>query len=263
MSTSRGTRTDTGTTWDGSLYDERHGYVWRHGASVVELLAPRAGERILDLGCGTGHLARSIADSGATVIGIDSAPDMVERARASYPDLRFEVADGAAFSFPEPFDAVFSNAALHWIRPPERVAESVRRALRPGGRFVGELGGKGNVEAVVRALIGALEAAGNRAGPERNPWYFPSAGEYASLLEAHGFEVRYAELFDRPTPLDGGERGLANWLGTFGESYLAAVPLERRDAAIAEVERRLRPELYRDGGWTAPYRRLRFVALAE
>lgn len=263
MSAPRDTRTDSATTWDGTSYDERHAYVWRHGASVVEQLAPRAGDRILDLGCGTGHLARSIAGSGATVIGIDSARDMVERARASYPGLRFEVADGADFGFPEPFDAVFSNAALHWIRPPERVAESVRRALRPGGRFVGEFGGKGNVEAIVRTLLGALKAEGLPTGPELNPWYFPSVGEYAGLLEARGFAVRYAELFDRPTPLDGGERGLANWIGTFGGSFLAAVPPERRDAIVEDVESRLQAELYRDGGWTAPYRRLRFVALAE
>jgi trans-aconitate methyltransferase len=243
--------------WDARLYDRSHSFVWKHGAALLELLSPQPGERILDLGCGTGHLTAQIAAAGADVIGIDSAAAMIEQAHRAYPALHFEVADARAFAFAEPFDAVFSNAALHWIKPPDSVVACVYGALKPGGRFVAELGGKGNVQATATALADAARGVG--VTPPESPWYFPSLGQYAGLLEAGGLEVTFALLFDRPTALEG-EQGMRRWVEMFGDDTLAAVPPDRREEFLGAVEERLRPVLYRDGTWYADYRRLRVVA---
>ncbi len=245
--------------WNAAAYDTRHGYIWKHGVGVVELLAPQPGERILDLGCGTGHLTAQIAALGAHVVGIDNDPGMIALARQHYPALRFEVADGSSFRRDETFDAVFSNAAIHWMRDPAGVVASVYGVLRPGGRFVAEFGGKGNVAAITSAVYAAMRPY-HPAPESLNPWYFPSVGEYAALLEGHGFEVTLAMLFDRPTYIEGGETGLGSWLGVFAKDFLAAVPLEAHAAIVADVEERLRPTLLHDGAWVADYRRLRIVA---
>ncbi len=246
--------------WDAGLYDGRHGFVSRMAADLVDLLAPMAGERILDVGCGTGTLARRIADAGADVVGVDASAAMVDRARASYPGLRFEVADATTMAFDSPFDAVFSNAALHWVRPPAAAVDRMWHALRPGGRLVLEMGGRGNVETILAAAV----AAGDRFGVDLRDVvrtnYFPSVGEYASLLEAAGFEVGLATLFDRPTPLDDGEAGLRNWVRMFRPGVEAAVG-DRAEAFHAGLERACRPTLFRDGVWRADYRRLRVTAV--
>ncbi|MFB6232702.1 MAG: trans-aconitate 2-methyltransferase [Haloarculaceae archaeon] len=252
----------TPNEWDPDDYDGGHGFVYEYGADVVELLAPEPGERILDLGCGTGHLtaeiAASVGDEGR-VIGVDRSGEMVARAREAYPDLQFLRADARAFAADTPFDAVFSNAALHWIPQQAAVAETVAGLLRPGGRFVAELGGAGNVATIVDAVEAAC---GDRGLRTENPWYFPTVGEHATLLERHGFEVTHARLFDRPTDLDGGEAGLREWLGMFGDSLLAPLSPEQQAAVVTDVEERLRPTLYdpESSTWTADYRRLRFVA---
>lgn len=247
--------------WNTSLYDESHSFVWKRGEELVDLLSPQPGERVLDLGCGTGHLTARIAETGATLVGIDSDPGMIEAARRHYPHIAFEVADGTAFEVSRPYDAVFSNAALHWMRPPERVAECIHRALRPGGRLIAEFGGQGNVERIRSALVAALQEAGVSWDSVRDPWYFPSVSEYATLLEGRGLRVRYAALFPRPTLLDGGEEGMDNWLRMFGGAYLNALAPDRRAAVIAVVRDRLRSHLFRDGTWHADYRRLRIVAV--
>ncbi|MXV60640.1 methyltransferase domain-containing protein [Natronorubrum sp. JWXQ-INN-674] len=250
-------------SWNADDYDEDHSFVYEYGSDVLEVLDPEPGERILDLGCGTGHLTDRIASSDATVVGVDSAPEMIEQARETHPDRTFVHADARTMSFEGPFDAVFSNAALHWIPDEDQgaVLSSVREALSSGtGRFVAELGGTGNVERIVEATVAELEARGYEA---ESPWYFPSVGEYATRLEDHGFEVRFARLFDRPTELEGGDAGLRNWLGMFGDSLFESVPAAERTAVIDAVEDRLEPALYdRDEEtWTADYRRLRFRAI--
>src|SRR5690242_14524174 len=154
--------------WDSGFYDQAFGVITQFGSGVFELLAPRAGERILDLGCGTGHLTAKIAEDGAEAVGIDTAEDMIARARASYPEIRFEVARGEDFALDGQFDAVFSSAVLHWIPRADAVASSVFRALRPGGRFVAEMGGKGNVDSLINAMYRALEEEGIPA--ERVPF---------------------------------------------------------------------------------------------
>jgi trans-aconitate 2-methyltransferase len=246
--------------WDASRYDDGCSFVWKHGAEVIELLAPEAGERILDLGCGTGHLTAQIAARGAEVVGIDRSVEMIATARRNYSHLRFEVADAESFRFDEPFDAVFSNAAIHWMKDQQAVASSVWRALKPGGRFVAEFGGKGNIRSIESALRRAILEAGYRVSDEPY-YYFPSIGEHAALLEGIGFTVTYAVWFERPTPLEGDESGLRDWLRVFTDHFMKQVPADQQAAIIQAVEDELRPELFRDRVWFADYCRLRIAAL--
>lgn len=244
--------------WNAALYDEKHAFVFECGRDVVATLNPQPGERILDVGCGTGHLTQSIADVGAKVVGIDNAPGMIEAARAAHPTLEFVVADACDFAFAEPFDAVFSNAALHWIHEPERPIACIARALRRGGRFAAELGGVGNVSAVLDALASALREVAQTPLTLTN--YFPSVGEYAPLLEKYGLRVESAALFARPTPLADGEAGLRNWIGMFRGAALNGLSAAVRERVLARVEETLRPTRFQDGRWVADYVRLRVAA---
>jgi trans-aconitate 2-methyltransferase len=251
-----------GRCWDVALYENKHSFVWKSAADLIELLSPKKGERILDLGCGTGHLTHKIAAREAEVIGIDNSALMLAKARGNYPKLQFEQEDGARFHFAEPFDAVFSNAALHWIREAQDVIACVWKSLKPRGRFVAEFGGKGNVQTIILAVRGAVEAAGCSGIQEIEPWYFPTIGEYSTLLEKQGFSVTYAALFDRPTPLEGGDKGMRDWIQMF-DNLLTGVPMDHRDPVIKDIEARLRPKLCRDGTWLADYKRIRVVAVKE
>jgi SAM-dependent methyltransferase len=247
--------------WDARGYDRNHSYVTRYGGDVVGLLAARPGERILDLGCGTGHLTAKIAEAGAGVVGLDRSPEMVAEARRNYPGLAFVEADGTDFRFDAPFDAVFSNAAIHWMHPPEGVAACVSRALKPGGRFVAEMGGKGNVRTVRDGFFRVLEAVGGSPGSVPNPWYYPSIAEYGTLLERFGLSLASAALFPRPTVVEGGT--LRGWMEMFGAALLSGVPEADRDALLDAMEEVLRPLMFRDGDWYVDYVRLRFVAVKE
>jgi trans-aconitate methyltransferase len=246
--------------WNSALYEGNHAFVWQYGESLLKLLAPKAGERILDLGCGTGQLTEKIAESGAFVQGIDSSLSMIAQARSNYSQIDFAVADARDFQVDEPLDAVFSNAVLHWIKEPDAVINCVKKALKPGGRFVAEFGGKGNVEAIVRAILSVLSEIGCEEPEALNPWYYPSIGDYAGLLEKQGFEVGYAVLFDRPTRLECGKFGMANWIEMFAGGFFVGLSEEVRSQVIKAVEERLRSTQYCDGNWIADYRRIRIVA---
>lgn len=244
--------------WDPALYNQKHAYVFEYGRDLIALLNPQPGEGILDLGCGTGHLTNVIAQSGAQVVGIDSSASMIEAARAEYPEVEFMQADARDFSFPYHFDAIFSNAVLHWISDAESVAQSISRALRTGGRFVAEFGGKGNIAHIVNTLKTTLQELGHQYEDEQ--WYNPSIGEYSSLLERHGLEVVSARLFDRFTKLEEGERGLRNWIEMFRGGMLQGISDDLKEQLFLKMEEKLRSVLYRDGNWYADYRRLRIVA---
>ena len=239
--------------WNPTNYAENAGFVSDLGKSVVDLLSPRAGERILDLGCGDGALTSEVARCGCRVVGIDSSPEMVAATKGR--GLEAQVVDGQFLRFNSEFDAVFSNAALHWMSDPASVINGVWRALRPGGRFVGELGGYGNVSKIVSAIESALLTRGLAVA---RPWFFPRPKEYQELLESVGFDVHDIALFPRPTLLPGDIRG---WLITFAHPYTSVVPEGERNEFIAEITDSLRNTLVdATGKWIADYVRLRFAA---
>lgn len=233
--------------------------MWELGADLIELLDPRAGERILDVGCGTGHLTARIAEVGTEVLGSDASPAMIKQARENYPLLRFEVLDALEMDLGNQFDAVFSNAALHWITEPEIAASRIIDALKPGGRLVAEFGGKGNISAIIAAIHHARKQIGAPVtGGE--PWYFPSADEYALLLERLGFMVKSAQLFNRRTPMEEGEEGLRDWFQVFGERLLMGLTESERNRVLSRVEEDLQATMFKNGTWVADYVRLRVTA---
>jgi len=242
-------------SWNPERYAKNARFVAELGAPVVELLAPQPGQRILDIGCGDGALTRKLVELGCTVVGVDASPELIAAARALGLDAR--VMDAQALGFNAEFDAVFSNAALHWMIQADAVIAGVFRALVPRGRFVAELGGLGCVQTIRAALVHALQTRGVD-GEARVPWYFPSVGDYATRLERAGFRVDSIALIPRPTPLPG---DIVGWLETFAESFTRALPPEQRPAYLEEVRAALEPRLRgADGIWVADYVRLRFSA---
>ncbi|HEX6886670.1 MAG TPA: methyltransferase domain-containing protein [Candidatus Nanopelagicales bacterium] len=256
----------TRNPWDARRYDDTFGFVAQHGDALLDLLDVQPGERVLDLGCGTGRHAGALAAAGALVVGLDADPAMLARARAEHPDIAFVAADAAEFGLAElgavtPFDACLSNAALHWMTPHDAVLRNVRAVLREGGRFVAELGGAQNIATLDAALRDGLHDLGLDDAPVvRN--HFPTVGEEASALEAVGFRVEQAAWWRRPTPLPEGTSA-ADWTRQFRATTWAAVPAERHQALHEAIDGHaaalglLEPE-----GWVADYCRLRFVAVA-
>ena len=242
--------------WIAERYAENARFVADLGAPLLDMLAPRPGERILDLGCGDGALTAKIAAAGARVVGVDASPDQIAACHARGLDAH--VVDGHALDFEAEFDAILTNAALHWMTRPDEVVAGMHRALVPGGRVAGEMGGQGNVKIITGELIGAMARLGID-GEAAFPWYFPGPDEYAARLETGGFDVLSMELIERPTPLPG---DISGWLATFCEAFVLAVPESIRSAFIDDVREALRPRLVDGTGvWVADYVRLRFHAV--
>jgi trans-aconitate methyltransferase len=244
-------------TWNPAGYAANAGFVPVLGQAVLHLLQVRAGERILDLGCGDGVLTQKLVELGAEVVGVDSSADMIAAARERGLDAR--VMDATQLTFDQEFDAVFSNAALHWIKKnPDAAIASAYRALRQPGRFVGEMGGHGCVAAITLALIAGLTKRGIKNAASICPWYFPTVDDYGARLERAGFVVESIQLISRPTPLPTGMRA---WLETFANPFCAALPSDQKVEYLEEATEMLRPVLCDESGrWTADYIRLRFVA---
>ncbi|SDN71437.1 class I SAM-dependent methyltransferase [Vreelandella arcis] len=248
-------RQPTGQSWNPEGYARHTNLTPDQGDEVLRLLAPKQGERILDLGCGDGQLTERIAKRGAEVLGIDTSEEMVSAAKAR--GLNARLIDAYQMPFDQEFDAVFSNATLHWMLDPQAVLASIKRALKPGGRFVAEFGGHGNVAAICTALIAALQFRGISARG-RYPWYFPTAEHYRHLLETAGFKVNSIELIPQPTPLP---NGMGGWLETFAGPFLHGLEDDLRDSVVDNTMMLLSHSL-RDsqGNWTADYVRLRVRA---
>jgi trans-aconitate methyltransferase len=242
-------------TWSADSYDKNARFVSDLGAEILAWLAPKPGERILDLGCGDGALTGKLIEAGARVVGVDTSRSLLASAEARGIDARFM--DGEKLAFDREFDAVFSNAALHWMTRAADVVAGVARALTPGGRFVAEFGGRGNIAAIVTALRAVAKTRGLDPALSAG-WFYPTPEEYRALLEGHGFAVERILLAPRPTPLPTGMRG---WLTTFRRPYFEAMPATEREAVLSELEALLAPAL-RDqaGNWTADYVRLRVRA---
>lgn len=242
-------------SWDPGSYSRHAGFVAELGSDLIDLLAPTPTDAILDLGCGDGSLTAKLAPSNCRIIAIDSSAAQVAAARALQLDAR--VGDGEALNFRQEFDGVLSNAALHWMKRPEAVLAGIWQALRPGGRFVAEMGGAGNVESVVTAAADILNDAGYDA-QAFNPWFFPTVEQYRALLEQQGFEVEFIKLFERPTP-QGGD--IVHWLRLFAQSFASALPEADREAFYAEIAARVSARLQNDDhSWYVDYVRLRFKA---
>lgn len=246
--------------WNAGLYDDKHGFVSQYGEALINWLQPSAGEAILDLGCGTGKLANDIAGFGTALTGIDASAEMIEKAKVSYPSLEFFVKDATDFSFEEKFDAVFSNATLHWISDQPSTLKNVWNSLKPGGRFVFEMGGQHNVASMVNALQAALKEHGSDELTDH--WYFPSVATYATLLEKQGFTIRQTLYFKRDTKLEG-EDGMKNWFNMFGSFFFKHVPAATMEKVIQHAVELLKETHYREGNWYADYVRLRMIATKE
>ena len=239
--------------WNAIAYQNQHSYVWQHGESLLELLAPKSDEYIVDLGCGAGQLAEKIAASGAHVLGLDSDSAMITQAQTNYPHLSFQVANATTFTLETPADAIFSNAVLHWVTDAEAAVRQVAKALKPKGRFVAEFGGCGNVSTIINALSEVTKQ-------KLQPWYFPTIAEYTAVLESVGLETVYATLFDRPTPL--GDAGLTGWLSMFGKRFFSELPEKDWQKITDKVEESTQ-SLFKEGQWIADYRRIRVVAIKQ
>ncbi len=253
---------NNGEAWTPLLNDSRQPAQLAYGADVLdELLRPQPGEIILDLGCGTGRLTKRVHEKGARVIGMDTSASMIAHARLNSPEVEFRIADARSFWFPEAFDAVFSSATLHWVLEADRVAACVSDALKTGGRFIAEFGGRGNLGQIVAA---AREAAREITGRDAmTSFFFPSLAEYAAILERHRLEPWFLSLTDHPTMLQDGPAGLRTWVASFKHGLFPGLDDGVIEQALPIMERTLMPRLFRNGAWYADYRRIRVAARKE
>jgi trans-aconitate methyltransferase len=249
------------TKWNANLYDDKHSFVFKFGEDLVDVLNPKAGERILDLGCGTGVLSNLIAESGASVVGIDSSADMINKAKTEYSNIDFQILSATDFYFEKPFDAIFSNAVLHWVLDKESAIDCMYKNLKPGGRLVLEMGGKNNVSSIINAIKKVLIKYEFEENAKTQIWYYPSLSEYSTLLENKGFRVTYASHYDRETELKDKENGIKDWLKMFCNSYFKNIDPATLDNILNEIQSALKPVLFINDKWIADYKRLRVVAI--
>ncbi len=246
--------------WKTGLYSDKHNFVYDYGTALLDLLNPQQDEHILDLGCGTGHLTQAIKERSGSAIGMDSSAEMIQSAKESFPEIDFQIGDATDFQFDIPFNAIFSNAVLHWVLSPEKAVHCMYNNLVNGGRIVLEFGGKGNVSSIIGQLNTTLKDFGRTPKPLEELWYFPSISEYTTLLETNGFEVVMARLFDRPTELASDTTGILDWLSMFASDFFVGIEAAEVTEITKAVQHQLEPKLFREGKWYADYRRVQIIA---
>ncbi len=249
--------------WNTELYKDKHSFVYEYGESLIELLDAKPDESILDLGCGTGHLTKSISKLTANVIGMDYSNDMVSSAKNNFPEIQFFVKDASNFDFDIPFDTIFSNATLHWVLEHRSCIKSMYRNLKIGGKIVLEFGGKGNVELIIESLRKYLLKYNYIEQSSLKQWYFPSIGDYCQVLEQEGFRVTLAQHYNRPTELLESDNGIKDWLDMFAKNYFINVNEKHKEEILNHIQNDLRPKLFSSGKWLADYKRIRIVALKK
>ncbi len=241
--------------WNPTIYNKHTAFVSQMAFSVVDLLDPKKGERVLDVGCGEGTLAIEIEKRGAKVIGVDTSKEMIEQSKAK--GIEAYVCSATDLPYDKEFDAVFSNAVLHWVKDAKSVVQNIAKVLKNGGHFVCEFGGEGNVYYVVSAMQEVFEKH-PEFGEFNNPWYFPSVEEYRRVLELEGFRVEYIENIPRPTPMD----DIANWLDIFANGVTKHLTKEQFEVFKKECREILKESIYsQEEGWVLDYRRLRVRAV--
>lgn len=248
--------------WNSQLYDEKHSFVFQYGENLLDLLRANSGERILDLGCGTGHLTFKISQTGAEVYGMDVSASMIQKAKETYPYIQFDQQDAHSFAYAKPFDAIFSNATLHWLSDPQSAVRNMFQHLKIGGRMVVEFGGKGNNAGMLKAMRKVLAKMGYIQNSWIDFWYFPSVGEFTSVLEKVGFRVTFATHYDRPTLLEGND-GVKNWFRMFGANFFNGIPTEDVEVILEMIQQELKTSHLHDDHWYADYKRIRVVAIRE
>jgi len=251
------------SSWNPQLYNQKHSFVFKYGQDLIDWLHPHPGERILDLGCGAGQLTYAIHQRGAHAVGMDQSASMIADAQANFPELEFYVMNAADFQFEQPFHAIFSNATLHWVLDAEGAIQAMYNNLTPGGRLIIEMGGKGNVTTIVNQLRKELKAQGFTRQAEKKVWYFPSIGEYASLLEKYGFHVRKAYHFERPTELADEKTGIIDWLEMFGGPFFEEIPDSDQKEMKSRVQENIKDQCLINGIWYVDYQRLRILAFRD
>lgn len=248
------------TVWNPGLYNDKHAFVYDYGKDLIQLLAPQKNERILDLGCGSGQLTNEIRLNALEVIGIDKSKSMIADAKSKYDDIVFEVKDAANFKYDKPFDAIFSNAALHWVKNYKAAIQNMYDCLKQDGRIVLEFGGKGNVQIIVNQLRKSLLKRGYDTQSNLQLWYFPSIAEYTTALENEGFKVDMAQHYDRPTELADEITGIKDWITMFGEAFFNNVTIQHIEEIKEEVQELVKSNCFIEGKWYADYKRIRVVA---
>ncbi|MDA3817549.1 MAG: class I SAM-dependent methyltransferase [Prolixibacteraceae bacterium] len=246
--------------WNPDLYDNKHDFVFKFGEEIVQLLNPQKNETILDIGCGTGDLTKKIAELCGKVTGIDNSSEMIQTALKKYPEISFIHADAKDYQFDNKFDAIFSNAVLHWIPQADIAVQNANRHLKVGGRYVVEFGGKRCNYSIVSTLQEQLDKFCIDYPSIESMLFFPSISQYSTLLENNGFEVNFAILFDRPTELQGGLEGLSNFIEMFLKWLFINASDSEKSAIIKNTIKILKPRIFNGTSWIADYRRIRIVA---
>ncbi|APS40246.1 methyltransferase domain-containing protein [Salegentibacter sp. T436] len=251
------------TKWNPALYNNKHSFVYDYGKELLDLLNPKANERILDLGCGSGQLTYKISELAGETIGIDKSSEMIADAKSKFPSVTFQVGDAENFNFDKKFDAIFSNAALHWVKNHKPAIHCMYENLKENGKIVLEFGGKGNVQTIIHQLRRSLQNRDYIKQSELKLWYFPSVGEYTTELKATGFRILLAEHFDRPTELADKNTGIKDWISMFAENFFAGVAPGDVVEIKEEVQEKVKDKCLVKDKWYADYKRIRIVAVKE